>query len=287
MRAPYPVGVLVVAAVLSEGGLAPLGQQDLGADVPVHCRLTHHGAGGHFIAGRGAARHDEGLGALATGEPVWRGRQQRAAGKQWWGRGARGHAAGSAPPPLAPGVPGDVPALHVPSLAHGVSQRCLMLPKNQVSAGRSANAHSFGTSCDREKAEAELGTLRFLKGRMQLAPSPLASPGPLVGTTAPASPPIPQPPCTAHRPISAAPPPSVLPCSAVLPLPAPGPAATPRSSATLRCRARLGVRSGAHGAAVPVCPLRPGAPGRAKHRCDINGPKYIPGEEVPGNSLKF
>lgn len=30
-----------------------------------------------------------------------------------------------------------------------------------------------------------------------------------------------------------------------------------------------------------------GSAWQGPRRCDINGPKYIPGEELPGTSLKF
>lgn len=155
------------------------------------------------------------------------------------------------------------PRTSLPMPEHTGSVRgALRRPESQVSVGCCPDAHGFRTGCSREKAGAELGALQVLKGRMWLAPSLLASPGPLAGAAAPSSPPIPQPPRAAHRPGFAAPPPSVLPCSAALPLPVPGPAA-PGSSATLQHRAQLGARSGPHGVAVPVCPLWPGAPGRA------------------------
>lgn len=59
-RCAHPVGVLIVAAVLSEGCLRPLCQQDLGADVAVTGGSSaEHGAQGHFAEGRGSARHGE------------------------------------------------------------------------------------------------------------------------------------------------------------------------------------------------------------------------------------
>jgi len=201
-RAPYPVGVLVVAAVLGEGGLAPLGQQDLGADVPVHGRLPHHGAGRHFITGGGAAGHHEGLGALPAGEPARRGRLR--------GRGAVGHATSSALQPL---TPGDVSAPHVPPLAHGVGRRHLTVPQKPDFSGCCPDTHGLGTSCGRREPSTARSAFRREGCGSLLTASiccPCVSPHPAASPRCPGS---------------AALPPSVLPCLAALPLPAPGPAA--------------------------------------------------------------
>lgn len=65
----HPVTVLIVAAVLSEGCVAPLCQEDLGADVAVGGGLSPRGrAQGHVTEGRGAARHGEGGMAPEGGE---------------------------------------------------------------------------------------------------------------------------------------------------------------------------------------------------------------------------
>lgn len=57
----HPVRVLIVAAVLGEGGLPPLRQQHLGADVAVTGGPPPaHRAQRHLTEGRGAAAHGEG-----------------------------------------------------------------------------------------------------------------------------------------------------------------------------------------------------------------------------------
>lgn len=77
----------------------------------------------------------------------------------------------------------------LPSPEHRGSVRgAFCCPKNQISVGCSPDSCSFGTSCSSEKPGAELGTFQLLKGGIQLASSPLVSPGPLAGTTACVSP---------------------------------------------------------------------------------------------------
>lgn len=179
----------------------PLGQQHLGADVPVHGWLLHYGAGGHFVTGWGAAGHHEGLGALATGEPAWRGDSDMLQVSI-----SEGEVPGTMLPaqphcPLAPVNLGMYQShMSLPSPEHRGSVRgALFCPKNQISVGFSPDSCNFGTSCGSEKPGAELGTIQILKGGIELTPSLLVSPGPLAGTAAPVFPTIPWSPHANHH----------------------------------------------------------------------------------------
>lgn len=172
--------------------------------------------------------------------------RRAAAGTRCWGPRCR-----LSPRPLALGCLGTrQPHLSLPMPKHaGSVEGALCRPESHVSTDGSPNAHSFVTGRGGDKAGSELGA--FPEGRMQPALSPPASPGPLAGAAAPMSHPV----LWSPRP---APPPSVLPCSSTLPCPRRQPQEL--SPAVL---SPAGGEERSPWAAAPVCPLLPGAPGRA------------------------
>lgn len=179
------------------------------------------------------------------------------------------------------------PRTSLPSPEHtGTVGGTSCCPKSQVSVGSSPDAHGSVTSCGTEKAGADLGMCHLLKGRMRLAPSPPIPPGPLAGATAP---------CVSPHPAASrrCPPPWLCCPTAIGPTVqcrAPPACAGASSPQELSCPVALSLAGGKErspwgGSARLSSPA--GSAWQGWCCRDINGPKYIPGEERQGTSLKF